>query len=91
MKKDPTFIKAYHKKGDCHFFLKEYHKALEAFETGLKKDPNDQFCKQGIDKTQAAIYSSNSNEDQQERARKAMADPEIQAILQTPEVRNALT
>lgn len=91
LKKDPNFIKAYHKKGDCHFFLKEYHKALEAFETGLKKDPNDHFCKQGIEKTQAAIYSSNSNEDQQERARKAMADPEIQAILNTPEVRNALT
>ena len=33
----------------------------------------------------------NSQEDQQERARRAMADPEIQAILQTPEVRNALS
>lgn len=37
--KDPNFIKAYPKKGDCHFFLKEYHKALEAFEAGLKIDP----------------------------------------------------
>lgn len=33
----------------------------------------------------------NNNEgDQEERARKAMADPDIQTILQTPEVRNAL-
>ena len=31
-----------------------------------------------------------NQEDQEERARKAMADPEIQSILQTPEVRNAL-
>jgi stress-induced-phosphoprotein 1 len=28
IKKDPNFVKAYPKKGDCHFFLKEYHKAL---------------------------------------------------------------
>jgi stress-induced-phosphoprotein 1 len=33
---------------------------------------------------------SNTQEDQEERARRAMADPEIQGILQTPEVRNAL-
>jgi hypothetical protein len=33
-----------------------------------------------------------SNEgDQQERAKRAMADPEIQQILNTPEVRNALS
>ena len=91
LKKDPNFVKAYHKKGDCHFFMKEYHKALEMYEAGLKKDPEDKFCKEGLEKTQQAIYFSNSQEDQEERAKKAMADPEIQAILQTPEVRNALS
>ena len=91
LKKDPSFIKAYHKKGDCHFMMKEYHKALECFEKGLKLDPNNEFCKAGIQKTQQLIYAGGNNEeDQQERARRAMADPEIQTILQTPEVRNAL-
>ena len=42
--KDPNFQKAYHKKGDCQFFMKEYHKALESYEAGLKKDPSDKFC-----------------------------------------------
>jgi len=37
--KDANYIKAYAKKADCHFFLKEYHKALETFEAGLKIDP----------------------------------------------------
>lgn len=39
-----------------------------------------------------AIYSGGgaSKQDQEQRAQKAMADPEIQAILSTPEVRNAL-
>lgn len=70
--------------------MKEYHKALETYEAGLKRDPSDNFCKEGVQKTQASIYMGSNQEDQQERARKAMADPEIQAILQTPEVRNAL-
>ena len=90
LNKDPNFQKAYHKKGDCHYFLKEYHKALETYEAGLKKFPEDNQCREGIQKTQTAIYSANSEGDQEERARKAMADPEIQQILQTPEVRNAL-
>lgn len=90
LEKDPKFIKAYPKKGDCHFFLKEYHRALEIYEAGLKIDPENELCKQGIIKTQQAIYSSSSQEDQEARARRAMSDPEIQTILQTPEVRNAL-
>ena len=56
----------------------------------MKRDENDENCKQGIQKTQMAIYSGNSDEDQKMRAQRAMADPEIQAILSTPEVRNAL-
>lgn len=29
---DPNYVKAYAKKGDCHFYLKEYHKAMEIYE-----------------------------------------------------------
>jgi stress-induced-phosphoprotein 1 len=75
LKKDPDFQKAYHKKGDCHFFLKEYHKALEMYEAGLKRDPNDKLCQEGVQKTQTAIYMNANEGDQQERARRAMADP----------------
>jgi stress-induced-phosphoprotein 1 len=63
---------------------------LESYEAGLKRDPEDKFCKEGVEKTQAAIYMGSNSQDQEERAKRAMADPEIQAILQTPEVRNAL-
>jgi hypothetical protein len=44
--------------------MKEYHKALQTYELGLQKDPNDENCKQGIAKTQNAIYTSNTQEDQ---------------------------
>ena len=93
MKKDPNYQKAYAKKGDCHYSLKEYHKALETYEAGLKLDANNELCKAGVQKTQQAIYMSGnkmSQEEQQQRAQRAMADPEIQSLLNTPEVRNAL-
>jgi len=55
--------------------MKEYHKALQCYEHGLKIDPNNVFCKQGIEKTQQSIYSGGSQEEQEERAKHAMADP----------------
>jgi len=36
---DPKFVKAYARKGTCHHFMKEYHKAMKSFEDGLKIDP----------------------------------------------------
>jgi stress-induced-phosphoprotein 1 len=32
---DPTFVKAYARKGNCHHMMKEYHKAMKAYEDGL--------------------------------------------------------
>jgi stress-induced-phosphoprotein 1 len=93
IKKDPSYIKAYPKKGDCHFAMKEYHKALETYEAGLKIDSANELCKEGLMKTQRAIYTSGSattEEEKMERAKRGMADPEIKKILQTPEVMNAL-
>jgi stress-induced-phosphoprotein 1 len=29
---DPTFVKAYYRKGTIHHFMKEYHKALSTFD-----------------------------------------------------------
>ena len=77
---DPSFHKALAKKGNAHFGMKEYHKALECFQKGLVADPNSQEFKDGVSKTQAKIYGSGneSKEEQDERSRHAMADPEIQ-------------
>jgi stress-induced-phosphoprotein 1 len=84
---DPTYVKAYAKKGVIHHFLKEYHKALEVYEKGLKIDPDNEECKSGIEKTRYAIMSASGNEtkeDQAERLKRAMDDPEVRAILQDP-------
>ena len=38
---DDSYIKAYAKKGNAHFGLREYPKALEAFQRGLTAEPNN--------------------------------------------------
>jgi len=52
---DPQFVKAYAKKGSIHHLKKEYHKALGAYEAGLKIDPANKDCLDGKLKTQMAI------------------------------------
>lgn len=44
---DSKFCKAWARKGTCHHLMKEYHKAMSAFETGLKIDPTNPDCKEG--------------------------------------------
>jgi len=85
---DPKYVKALAKKGDIEFLQKEYHKALESYKQGLAIEPDNGLCKQGLQKTMAAVNSSGTPD--KERAAHAMADPEIQAILQDPMVRQAI-
>jgi stress-induced-phosphoprotein 1 len=63
--------------------MKEYHKAMKAFDDGLKIDPDNKDCKEGKARTIMAIQSSagaDSGTDE-ERLRRAQADPEIQKIM----------
>lgn len=87
---DPKYVKAWAKKGDVEFFMKEYHKALESYQKGLELDPNSQLCKEGFQKTQMKIYEANSSAPDAERQAHAMADPEIQQILSDMSVRQLL-
>ena len=48
---DPKFVKAYARKGTCHHLMKEYHKAMKAFEDGLKIDPTSKDCTDGKNRT----------------------------------------
>ncbi len=87
---DPNYVKAWAKKGDIEFFMKEYHRALDSYKAGLKVEPNNQLCTEGIRKTGHKIQESSHGEVDKERAAHAMADPEIQAILADPMVNQAL-
>lgn len=87
---DPKYVKAWAKKGDIEFFMKEYHKSMESYRTGLVLEPDNKLCKEGLKKVSVKINSTDTEEGQKERAQHAMADPQIQAILQDPIIRQVL-
>lgn len=90
---DDKYVKAWAKKGDIEFFMKEYHKALDSYKTGLALEPDNKLCKDGLAKTTSQIQMSQYNETDEQKAERqqhAMADPEIQMILQDPMVRQVL-
>jgi len=87
----PDFIKAYTRKGRTQHFLKQYHKAIETYEEGLKKDPTNVDLMADKNKTLMTIQAENrSGKVDPERAQQAMKDPEIQAILSDPHINQIL-
>ncbi|MBA0768759.1 hypothetical protein Gotri_017539 [Gossypium trilobum] len=91
---DPTFSKGYTRKGAVQFFMKEYDKALETYQEGLKHDANNQELLDGVRRCVEQINKANrgdlSPEELKERQAKAMQDPEIQNILSDPVMRQVL-
>jgi stress-induced-phosphoprotein 1 len=86
---DKKYVKAWAKKGDIEFYMKEYHKALDSYKMGLQLEPDNALCTQGLNKTIQQVNSSQGHDS--ERAAHAMADPEIQSILSDPMVRQVLS
>ena len=85
IKLDPTFVKAYIRKGKVQHCIKEYHKALSTFDEAAKLDPTNADLLEARRATQIAIAEANaSGEVDPERQKRAMEDPEIQAILSDP-------
>merc|ERR1711988_1708245 len=81
------YVKAWCKKGDIEFFMKEFHKSMESYQKGLSLDQTDRACMDGLRKVSMKINTASS---EQEQAAHGLADPEIQRILQDPMVQNAL-
>ena len=90
---EPTFVKALVRKGSIHHVLKEYHKATEVLERALTIDPEDESAKDQLRKTRMAISGDMHNQTEgndEERMRRAMADPEIQQLMMDPMLKIAL-
>ena len=86
---DPKYIKAYIKKAHIFVMQKELHKAISLFEKGLELEPGNAECIEGLQKAKMQVHQSLGEVDE-ERAKKAMSDPEIQALLMDPSVRQVL-
>lgn len=90
----PDFVKGYSRKGHLQFFSREYDKALLTYQAGLKVEPDNEELKDGVSRCLASIQKFNRGDadadEVAERQAKAMADPEVQAILTDPVMRQVL-
>lgn len=83
---DPGFVKAYARKGQCHFHMKDFNKALEAYQRGLNIDSENVECRKGFEEVLRKIDDNQrSGQVDEEQMRHAMADPEIQRIMTDPQ------
>lgn len=91
---EPTFVKGYIRKGLVQFFMKEYNKAMETYQEGLKTEPGNQELQEGVRKCMFEINRAArgelSPEELKQRQEHALADPEIQSILTDPVMRQVL-
>ena len=88
---DPTYLKGWSRKAGIHLFLKEFHKSMDCYNKVLELDPNNADAKNNLEHVISKINESNqSGEADPERQKRAMADPEIQAILGDPQMRSIL-
>ncbi len=83
LKINPKYVKAYAKKGAVHYLMKDYYKSIEAYDKGLEIEPKNTDCLEGKQRTKETMYTTPPSE---ERASKAMADPEIRALMQDPRI-----
>ena len=67
--------------------MKEYQKAIDTFDSGIKLDPENKELNDGLQKAVMALQSTQSNLSDEERLQQAMKDPEIQEILSDPAMR----
>lgn len=89
IKQEPSFVKAYVRKGKIQQFLKQFDTAAETFQLGLGFEPANPELIQCMVDLQRAV-SNLSPEDKERRAAEAMKRPDIQQLLKDPMVTQAI-
>lgn len=85
IKKEPTFAKAYLRKGAALMAMHEYGRAQKAYEDVLMMDPSNREALDGL-----SACSRESNPNSEKGREQAMQDPEVQEILRDPSMRMIL-
>jgi len=88
---DPSFVKAYLRKGNALKVMGQTQKAMDVYEKAMEIDPNNAEAKQGYKDCAVKQYSTGGGSSDPEEVRKrAMNDPEVQAIMADPAMRMIL-
>ncbi|KYQ92351.1 tetratricopeptide-like helical domain-containing protein (TPR) [Tieghemostelium lacteum] len=80
----PSFIKGYIRKGSALFSMREYQKALVAYDQGLHFEPNNAELLELSRKAVQTLNQQQANLTDEERLEQAAKDPEVQEILSDP-------
>lgn len=94
IKNDPTFIKAYIRKGLVQTAMKEYTQALETFQRGGDADKEGKHANeiaQNINKVMGELQSQRSTETDEQTYERAMRDPQVAEIMNDPIMRQILS
>ncbi|XP_063242051.1 stress-induced-phosphoprotein 1 [Bacillus rossius redtenbacheri] len=79
---DPKFIKGWIRKGKILQGMQEHGKAISAYQKAIELDPNNSEAIEGY---RSCTMAASSNPE--EVRKRAMADPEVQAIMRDPAMR----
>lgn len=96
IKMDETFTKAYIRKSNVLFSMKDYTKALNAAQMASDIDgkhhanASSREIQQQKDKIMQALYAERSTETEEETLQRAMRDPEVAQIMQDPVMQSIL-
>lgn len=94
IKCDPTFIKAYIRKGLVQTAMKEHTQALESFQRGMDADKDGKHRNElttNINKVMGELQSQRSTETDEQTYERAMRDPEVAEIMADPVMRQILS
>ena len=93
IKRDPDFIRAYLRKAQAYFTMREYSKCVDVCgEAALhdKDGKNTREIQQQESKALQAQYSAREGETEQQTMERIQRDPEIVSILQDPVMNSIL-
>ena len=85
------YARAYIRRGAIQLLSKELHRAMDSYQAALKLEPGNTEAAEGLKRTFERINADSGGKNDAERSARAMADPEVQAILSDPMVSQAIS